>query len=352
MTTQQRLGPSGGRPPWLRRFLSLRSVQLTAAFWMLATIAVFLIVGNDELPFGERPSLEGVLLTGEVINGWANLGVALILIGVTYLVTKGRAVPDMAARAPGRSAALAETAGLVGYGVLVQLGGLLLGHAVGEHAISLHMHGTIYGADNPVSPTEATVWMLYNFVFYAVLPYLYFRQRAYSNEQLNLRSSNRVNDALLILVILLLESTIELSLLALESEATIFQLDANQLLVGIPLAFLLNLFGTALPIMVFIYCILLPRFLKLTGSMAATIVLGGITYAVIHLFESWTAYDTVANGTLSLIFLMFQYFGPGMIKSVLTLRTGNAWVHVWAYHAIAPHVTVDTPNLVNVFMLR
>lgn len=110
---------------------------------MLATTAVFLIVGDGELPFGERPSLEGVLLAGEVINGWANVGVALILIGVTYLVTRGRVVPDMAARAPGRSAALAETAGLVGYGVLVQFGGLLLGRAVGEHAISLHMHGTL-----------------------------------------------------------------------------------------------------------------------------------------------------------------------------------------------------------------
>src|SRR5215203_6782913 len=262
MTTQQRLGPSGGRPPWLRRFLSLRSVQLIAAFWVLATIAVFLIVGDGELPFGERPSLEGVLLAGEVINGWANVGVALILIGVTYLVTRGRAMPDMAVRTPGRPIALAETAGLVGYGVLVQFGGLLLGRAVGEHAISLHMHGTLYGADNPVSPGEAAVWMLYNFVFYAVLPYLYFRWQGYSNEQLNLRSSNRANDALLILVILLLESSIELSLV---SDA-IFGLGANQLLVGIPLAFLLNLFGTALPSMVFIYGILLPRFLKLTGS--------------------------------------------------------------------------------------
>jgi hypothetical protein len=52
------------------------------------------------------------------------------------------------------------------------------------------------------------------------------------------------------------------------------------------------------------------------------------------------------------IFLMFQYFGPGMVKSVLTLRTGNAWVHLWAYHVIDPHVTVDTPNIVNVFKLR
>lgn len=121
---------------------------------------------------------------------------------------------------------------------------------------------------------------------------------------------------------------------------------------AVPLAFLLNLFGTALPVMVFIYCILLPRFLKLTGSVAATVVLGDIAYAAIHFFESWTAYDTVANGVLSGIFLMFQYFGPGMIKSVLTLRMGNAWVHVWAYyHAIAPHVTVDTTNIVNVFRL-
>ena len=57
------------------------------------------------------------------------------------------------------------------------------------------------------------------------------------------------------------------------------------------------------------------------------------------------------NGVLSVIFLMFVYFGPGIIKSVLTLRTGNAWVHLWAYHAISPHVTVDTPNIVNVFKL-
>src|SRR5215203_5591683 len=345
-TQQQNLGGGGPRPPWAR-FLFLRSVQVVAGFWVLATIAVFLIVGDGELPFGERPSLEGVLLAGEVVSGWANLGVALILIGVTYLLTKSRAVPDMAARAPERSAALAETAGLVGYGVLVQFGGLLLGRAVGEHAISLHMHGTLYGADNPVSPAEAAVWMLYNFVFYAVVPYLFFRQRGYSNEQLNLKSSNRANDALLILVILFLESSIELSLV---SDA-IFRLDANQLLVGIPLAFLLNLLGTALPIMVFIYCILLPCFLKLTGSVTATVVLGGIAYAGIHLFESWTAYDSLTNGVLSVIFLIFQYFGPGMIKSVLTLRTGNAWVHVWAYHAIAPHVTVDTTNVVNVFRL-
>jgi hypothetical protein len=32
-------------------------VQLTAAFWVFATIAIFLIVGDGELPLGERPGL-------------------------------------------------------------------------------------------------------------------------------------------------------------------------------------------------------------------------------------------------------------------------------------------------------
>src|SRR5215218_7732182 len=128
------------RPPWAR-FLFLRSVQLVTAFWVLATIAVFLPVGDGELPFGERPSLAGALLAGQVVEGWATLGIALIPIGVTCVITRGRAVADRAARAPEKTVALAETAALVGYSVLVQFGGLLLGRAVGDHAISLHMHG-------------------------------------------------------------------------------------------------------------------------------------------------------------------------------------------------------------------
>jgi hypothetical protein len=38
-----------------------------------------------------------------------------------------------------------------------------------------------------------------------------------------------------------------------------------------------------------------------------------------------------------------------MIKGVLTVRTGNAWVHALSYHAVAPHVIVDAPLMVQVF---
>jgi hypothetical protein len=77
-----------------------------------------------------------------------------------------------------------------------------------------------------------------------------------------------------------------------------------------------------------------------------------LTYAGVHFFDSWTVYTTLNSGLLSAIFVALQYFGPGMAKSVMTLRTGNAWVHVWAYHAIDPHVTIDTPTIVRLFGIR
>ena len=115
-------------------------------------------------------------------------------------------------------------------------------------------------------------------------------------------------------------------------------------MLGAPLTFAVFLIGTVLPTMVLIYSILLPRYLKLTGSTISTVLLGGITYAAMHIVEGWSAFDSPRDTALSLIFVMLTYVGPGMMKSVLTLRTGNAWVHAISYHAIAPHVIVDTPR--------
>ena len=47
--------------------------------------------------------------------------------------------------------------------------------------------------------------------------------------------------------------------------------------------------------------------------------------------------------------MLLGYTGPGMVKSLITLRTGNAWVHTIAYHVVAPHVIVDTPLVVQAF---
>lgn len=323
-----------------------RSVWIGGALWLLATAAVFGLAG-DRLPF-DRPLVAGTSVTGEVINSWISLIVALGLIGVTYFLTRRRPIPDIMARTPTLAQARLEVGSLMAYGVLGQLGGIGLGNAFSGHPISLNMHGSIYGASHPLTPSEAVLWAAYNFIVYAVIPYIWFRQRGYSNEQLGLRSSNRRHDVLVIAVILTIETIIELTFLG----GAFFALDGNQMLSGVPLSFALNLIGTGLPIMVFIYAILLPRILRLTGSVATTVILGGVAYASVHAFEGWAIYASIPNLVLSVIFLAFQYVGPGVVKSALTLRTGYAWVHLWAYHAFAPHAILDAPTLVNIFRIR
>lgn len=225
--------------------------------------------------------------------------------------------------------------------------GFVLARLAGWHPFGLHLAGSIYGTHEHVSPAEAIAWAAFNLVAYAVVPLLYFRRR-YSAEALNLRSGNRRADARLIGVILAVESLVQIVAL----DPNIFDLSARQFLLGAPLTFVLYLAGAVLPAMVFIYAILVPRFLRLTGSTTATVILGGLTYTALHVWDAWTIFDSPASAAQSVAFLLLTYFAPGMFKTVLTVRTGNAWVHVWAYHALAPHTLADTPHLVQVFRLE
>jgi hypothetical protein len=151
-------------------------------------------------------------------------------------------------------------------------------------------------------------------------------------------------DFILILVVAVLEGGVELT-----AFPGILKLAPERLALAAPLSFGIYFLGTVLPTMVLIYAILLPRYLKLTGSLTATVLLGGLTYAAMHLVEGWSAFDTPRDVALSLIFVFLQYVGPGMFKSYVTLRTGNAWVHAWGYHAVAPHVIADAPMIAKVF---
>jgi hypothetical protein len=164
---------------------------------------------------------------------------------------------------------------------------------------------------------------------------------------LNLRSTNKSNDLLVIVVVGVIEGLVEVS-----TFPGFFNMSGHQILLAAPLSFGIFMIGTVLPTMVLIYAILIPRYVKLTGSFATTVILGGVTYAAMHIVEGWSVFSTPRSAALSLIIVALQYFGPGMIKTFITLRTGNAWVHAIGYHAIAPHVLVDAPLIVNVFGIR
>ncbi len=328
----------------LRGLARQRSVRITAALWLAANVVVLLIAG-EALPFG-WPGVPGSTVD-HVVN--TNIGMLGIfgLMAVTCLLTRHRDRPDLAARAPALADTRRETLLLLAYGALGLVLGFVLARQLGWHPFGLHLAGSIFGTHDHVAPVEAVTWAGYNLVVYAVMPLTYFR-RKYSAKQLNLVSSDRRGDALVIVVVLLIESAVQFATLT-----TAFgRLTAGQYLVGLPLTFLLYLAGAVLPAMVFVYCILVPRFLKLTGSTATTVILGGITYTLLHLWDAWTVLTSPANWLLSIIFLFFTYFGPGMMKTVLTVRTGNAWTHVWAYHAVAPHTLIDAPHVVEIFRVR
>jgi len=333
--TEPSTTPTGPRN-WATDLLRHRSVQLAIALWAGAVVAVFLIA-HGSLPFS-RPSLTGDPVVGPLLLLHAELLEQLGLIALTVFLTRKRRIPDMASRAAAASVSRREVLGMVAYAVGAQALGYALGRALGYYPISLHLPEIYRG----LTPSAVFWWAGYNFVAYAFLPYVFFRSRGYSNEALNLKSSDFWADVRLIAIILVIESAIQLAL-----NHSIFSLTGHQLLLGIPATFVIYFVGTCLPVMVFIYAILLPRYLRLTGSVVATVILGGVTYAALHVFDAWGAFNSPTNWVLTLIFVGFQYFGPGMVKSTLTVRTGNAWVHVWAYHAFAPHVWFDTPVIVN-----
>lgn len=326
----------------IQAIISHRGVQFTAGLWAAGCIIVVWLAGGH-LPF-DRPAIAQLPFALQLAAPSITLVEVFVLMVLVFLLTQRRVIPDMGARAPPRGVALRETLFLLSYAALGEAGGWILGPVLGYRPFSFHIAGTVFGCSVSPQRGEVWTWALYNFVVFGLLPYLYFRRR-YTNGELNLRSANRRSDAVLILVVLTVESAFEL----MAFDNTLFHLNGRQILLGAPLTFFIFFIGTVLPTMVLIYSILLPRYLKLTGSAISTVLLGGLTYAAMHIVEGWSTFNSPRNIALSLIFVLLQYFGPGMIKSVLTLRTGNAWVHALSYHIIAPHVIVDTPLMVKVF---
>lgn len=297
------------------------------------------------MPF-DRPALAAMSFAQQVALPSLGLIEVFLLMTVVAVLTRRRAIPDLAARAPAWTQTRRETVSLLCYAALGQAGGWIIGPALGYRPFSFHLAGTLVGCSALPKGGEVWTWAIYNFVVFAVVPYLWFRSR-YSAMDLNLRSINKTNDLLVIVVVALIEGLVELG-----TFPSFFNLSGRQILLAAPLSFGIFMIGTVLPTMVLIYAILIPRYLKLTGSFATTVILGGVTYAAMHIVEGWSVFSTPRNTALSLIFVGLQYFGPGMIKTFITLRTGNAWVHAIGYHAIAPHVLVDTPMIANVFGVR
>lgn len=328
----------------------LLAVRVLAVGWVAGNLLVVL-VAQGHLPF-DRPVLEEESLAEQLVG--ANLGMleVLALIGVIVVLTARRAtLPELGAPVAVRTETGRTTRVLVLYGVLAVLGGVALGQATGTGPIGFHLAGTLFGAHEHdlVTPRDALVWAGYNVLAYVAGPLLVVGQaNRRSSLSLPLRSSDRRNDRLVIGVVLAIEVIVQSAALG----GMVFELGSRQLAFGLPLTFALYWLGTVMPTMIFVQALLVPRYLALTRSVPATVILGGVTYAALHFPEAWMSLNSGGSVLLSVIFLFLVYLGPGMVKATLTLRTGNAWVHVWAYHALVPHTLVDTPLIVRIFGIR
>jgi len=144
----------------IRRAVLHPAVQVAAALWIVANVAVVLLAGGV-LPF-DRPALADLQFVQQVALPSLGLVEVFALMAVVYVLTGRRVIPDLAARAPGRAQSARETTLLLGYGGLGQLGGWLIGPALGYRPFSFHIAGTVVGCGVPPSVGELWTWAIYN----------------------------------------------------------------------------------------------------------------------------------------------------------------------------------------------
>lgn len=318
-------------------------VLLIALAGWIALNAGIVLLAHGFLPF-DRPAVARMPFALQVGMPSLALIEQVLLMGVVAWLTRGRAVAPQLDALPAGRALHAETWGLIAWAMAAQAGGWIVGPLFGFRPFSFHLAGTLFGCSVPPSPAEALVWAGYNFAAFVVVPLAWFARR-YTWAALWL--TFRKGDWLVIGVVLVIESLVQIA----ANPAALTTPAAIWLKAG-PITLMLYGVGTVLPTMVTVYAILVPRYWKLTGSVAAATILGGLTYAAMHLVEGWSVFNTPTNAALSLLFVFANYTGPGMFKSYATLRTGNAWVHAIGYHAVAPHVLFDTPLIARIFAIR
>ena len=134
----------------LQAIVRHRGVQTAVALWVCGTILA-LWLAHGSLPF-DRPAVAKLPVAMQVVGPSVALIEVSVLMLVAFFVTRGRVIPDMAARAPARWLALRETVLVLGYAALGQVGGWLVGPWLGYRPFSFHLAGSMFGGTMTTRP--------------------------------------------------------------------------------------------------------------------------------------------------------------------------------------------------------
>ncbi|MEM7337253.1 MAG: hypothetical protein AAF467_01330 [Actinomycetota bacterium] len=260
--------------------------------------------------------------------------VFLLLSWIIFEITRNRQLPDYGSKAPEVAKARVELLVVGVYTVAAMV-------VLGLFGITYHPQEN----DPALSQSDLIWWAAVNPIVYALVPYLWLRSRGSSDEDLGLRGNNWRLDWKLLVVI----GGIDL-ILAITTRDYL-DLDLGQMVVASPLTFLLYGLGAGLPVVIVTQAVIAPRVYAMTGSHVSAGAACVIAYAVFSSTDQGLIYDGAAHAILAFLFITVSNFGPGLVKGMLTVRTGNVWLHFLAYHVLSFHTWADAPLVARIFEL-
>ncbi|MEM7029119.1 MAG: hypothetical protein AAF629_05965 [Chloroflexota bacterium] len=307
-----------------------RSVQVAIAFFALGLTVYGL--GAPQIP------VLAEMVPEQISEELAMIPQFLALALIVYLVTRTRPLPDFIARSPERGRAIQDLIIFAVYYFAAIVG--LASFGITYHPPDVFAEGVSFTANNMVN------WAIINLTFYGIIPYLFFRWRGSSNVDLGLAGNNWALDIWPLLVIGGIDAFFAIT------TRGFLTLTSSQMVSAVPLTFLLYGLGAGIPIVIMTQAIVAPRIMKLTNSPITTVVVLTFTYAVFSSTDGGVVFDSGGHAFYVILFWVTRNVGPGLVKAMLTVRTGNSWLHMLAFHVMSFHIWADAPTVAFLFGLR
>ncbi|MEM7115301.1 MAG: hypothetical protein AAF614_22865 [Chloroflexota bacterium] len=307
-----------------------RSVQLALAFVIIGLTVYGL--GGPQIPAIAE------MVPEQIRDEFTLMPQFLALTLIIYLITRNRPLPNFIARSPERDRAIQD---------LIIFGVYYFAAIVGLASFGITYHPPdVFAGDSSFGAQEMINWMTINFIFYGIIPYLFFRWRGSSNADLGLAGNNWTLDIWPLIAIGSIDAFFAIT------TRGFLSLTPSQMASAVPLTLIMYGLGAGIPIVIMTQAIVAPRIMKLTNSPITTVIVLTFTYAMFSSTDGGVVFESGGHAFYVILFWVTRNIGPGLVKAMLTIRTGNSWLHMIAFHVVSFHMWADAPTVAFLFGLR